>query len=172
MENRIRYYLDFADRIVGIGGPWDEFAQENNGQKVFSSDVCGRSLFDFINGESTKMWCRTILELARLQKRPIHREYRCDSPGVQRFMRMHIHPYQETGLMVEHEVVDVIDKDAAVSIVHKSQTLSASYHIRCSVCGQVEYEGAFREPSVIMAGEDGMIAVIYSVCPRCKNKRS
>lgn len=172
MVGRITYYLDSENRIIGLSGPWDEFAEENKGNKVFSRDVCGRSLFDFINGESTQMWCRTILELARLNRRTIHREYRCDSPNVQRFMMMHIQPYKESGLMVEHEVIDIIKKESAVYIVHKSQCPSASYFIRCSVCGQIEFEREWQEPSAIMAEEDGSIAVIYSVCPGCKNKRS
>jgi hypothetical protein len=58
------YLLDNQNRIVSTCGGWDQFATANESIKVSSNDILGRSIWDFIAGDMTRItvpYCRLLV---------------------------------------------------------------------------------------------------------------
>ncbi|MFN4281706.1 MAG: hypothetical protein ACK4NA_03600 [Alphaproteobacteria bacterium] len=86
------YLADRSGIIMAVGRPaWEAFAEETAADVSDSDAVVGRSLFDMFRGDPVKDAYRELHESAWLRgKRMISFEYRCDSPAVERHMRMSI----------------------------------------------------------------------------------
>jgi hypothetical protein len=82
------YLLDKLIRIVSTSGVWDQFAAKNEGEKASLRDTCGRAIWDFVTGDTTRKWLDIVFQLARYSITTIEQHYRCDSPDIKRFMRM------------------------------------------------------------------------------------
>ncbi|TWI74001.1 hypothetical protein LZ24_01231 [Desulfobotulus alkaliphilus] len=160
------YLLDKGDRIVSVGGAWDSFAKENGAAKVFSGDVCGRSVWDYVTGDATRMWLEALFQLARLRRTEIERPYRCDSPDVKRFMRMRIAVEQGGLLRIGHEILATEKRPASVHIQYGSET-TKNLRQRCSICGRIRGDG-WQEPHPEDADISGILVVIYTVCKDCR----
>lgn len=161
------YCLDREQRITSVSGPWDQFARENGGPDVLAGRVCGRSIWDFVNGDATRMWLNALFQLAFVRNEMVERPYRCDSPDFKRFMRMQIFP--ETGgvLRVEHELLSLEKRIRPVYICHESTIKAPIIHLRCSICGRVKIGGVWEEPGQRHCKSSGSIVVAYSVCDDC-----
>ena len=173
----ISYTVDKTDTIVAVSGLWDEFARDNGGEKSQASAVIGRKLDQFINGDATRMFVRTMIMSARTLKRPIYRPYRCDSSKDKRFMEMTILP-QENG-MVELVHRELHHEPLAQKIPHIVAPLGASHNSllkRCSLCNRIEIQGIWSEIDEALNTnrlEPGTrsLKVVYGVCPDCLTRR-
>jgi hypothetical protein len=164
----ITYWLDTKDRISSIHGPWDKFADENDGVGVRACDVYGRSIWDYVTGDTTRMWLGAVFQLARLRGVRIERPYRCDSPDLKRFMRMHISPDEKGGLQIEHKMLNIEERISPIYIQHGSENVSKNLTLRCSFCGRVKQREAWLEPPSVHAITPCKIIVAYSVCEDCQ----
>lgn len=173
----ISYTVDKADTIVAVSGLWDEFARDNGGEKSQASAVIGRKLDQFINGDATRMFVRTMIMSARTLKRPIYRPYRCDSSKDKRFMEMTILP-QEDGMVVlvhrelHHEPLAQRTPRIVASLGASNNALLK----RCSLCNRIEIQGIWSEIDEALAAnrlEAGAtsLKVVYGVCPDCLTRR-
>lgn len=86
-----RYELDEFDTISSVGGAWDQFAIANEAPHLQQNALVGRPLLNSITGDESKSLYRRILERVR-QGRRISVPFRCDAPGVRRFMELHMVP--------------------------------------------------------------------------------
>ena len=161
------YHLDKNDRIVAVGGPWDEFANENGGLYVRVQDVLGRLIWEFVTDDITRMWLDTLLQLARIRQKTVERFYRCDSPELKRFMCMRIIPEENSLLRIEHEVLSVEQRAVPVHIRFAASVPGQNLRLRCSVCGRVKMDEVWQEPVVEQGDGAGGILVAYSVCETC-----
>ena len=105
MAFELFYRLDNTDRIFDTGGAWNQFAKENAGTELLGSAVIGRSLYDFIHGDVSRMFVRTLVDGVRILNRPRMVPYRCDSPGLRRYMEMSITCEPGGGILLEHRQV-------------------------------------------------------------------
>jgi hypothetical protein len=164
--SNIVYVLDKHDRILSLDGDWDRFVHENDGVNLYSQDVCGRKIWDFISGDATRMWLETVFQFVRLRGAKIERPYRCDSPHLKRFMRMRIHFIEEGMLRLEHEILATEQRFAPVHITYGAHA-QRNARQRCSICGRVN-NGGWREPTAELAHASAGILVIYTVCEDCQ----
>lgn len=163
----VKYLLDDKERIISISGPWDQFADENNGVSVRACDVCGHSIWDYVTGDSTRMWLSAVFQLARLRGVSIERPYRCDSPKLKRFMRMRIDPDERGILQIEHALLNTEERTAPVYIQYGSENTDKNLKLRCSFCGRVK-QREWVEPLAEQAATLCKIIVAYSVCEDCQ----
>lgn len=166
---RIQYRLDKSDLIVDVGGAWDRMAVENGGNELCGHSVLGRSLYDFISGDVSKMFVRTIIDGVRVLRRPRTVPYRCDSPGLRRFMEMSISCEDGGGLLLEHRQLRTEATgrrfDFTVGVAPVRQMV-----VRCSHCNSVKFSGVWGEPERVLPEAPGKVPVIYGVCPNCMDK--
>ncbi len=168
-NSNIAYLLDNREYILSVEGAWDEFAYKNDGESVYACDVCGRSIWDFVNGDVTRMWLSTVFQLARLCNMTVERPYRCDSPHEKRFMRMRIIPERDGVLRIMHELLMTEKLDIPLHIkcgVEKAMD-KVKPMLRCSFCGRVRQGELWEEPSMEHAGTLREIIVGYSLCENC-----
>lgn len=169
----ICYWLDISDVIVEIGPGWDDFARENNALELDARKVVGRNVIDFVSGDVTKMYVRTILQSARLLRSPLVRLYRCDSPDQRRFMEMRL-TLQDDGLLKwEHRMIRAENLQRRMSFRLATGTQAARCVVRCSMCNRLKSAKGWHEPDLAPSPvpvENEAIPVIYGVCPDCQGR--
>jgi hypothetical protein len=168
----ICYWLNMSDVIVRVAPGWDASAIENDARNLMSQTVVGRYILDFVVGDATKMYVRAMLQSARIIRRPLVREYRCDSPDTRRFMKMRL-MLEENGLLRwEHGLLktESFSKRHLFSTINQRGSGRAHFTVRCSMCNAVKVSGVWGDPDEILhsAGEE-TVPVIYGVCPNCLN---
>lgn len=166
------YWLDEDNRIEQVSGPtWDRFAAENRGDALLGERVLGRSLMDFIAGDTTRMWVHAVISYARLLGKAVSREYRCDSPDERRYMRMDIEPLGDGRLRVDHWLLRTESVPAPIDFQTATEAERAAFH-RCSICNRVRIRGFWVEahPAVFehLGTEDATLPVVYAVCDDCQ----
>ncbi len=162
------YWLNQDECIAKVCSQWDQFAYENDGKVVVQSRVASRPIWDYISGDATKMWLRTLLNLCRVRNAPVERPYRCDSPEKKRYMTMTIFPEEGGKLRVEHRVKKEEERSKPVYIAPGTGNKLC---FRCSICGRIKKDEQWYEPddSTLNAGNsDRTHQVAYTVCGQCK----
>lgn len=166
-EYSLFYRLDKGDRITEVGGAWDRMAQENDGGQLCGGSVLGAPLYDFVSGDVSKMFVRTVIDGVRVLQRSRTVSYRCDSPGLRRYMEMTITCEPGGGVLLEHRQLRTEASGRRVDFRLATQPVRQMI-VRCSHCNGIKINGAWGEPEAMMpAGMAGDIPVIYGVCPRC-----
>jgi hypothetical protein len=168
MDIPTQYELDSKNVITAVNPAWEAFALANAGRQLLAEQVVGRRLFDYITGDPTRMYLEALLQTVRRAAAPLVRPYRCDSPGLRRFMEMEIRPLAGGGLELSHRLLRTQLIERPVSF---TTTAAAGGQLlkRCSVCGRLAQPGGWREPSDVAAA-GGELPVIYTVCPDCKTQ--
>lgn len=165
-------WIDHLDRIVRVGPFWDQFLLDNDGGgECSSSEIQGKSVWEFVLGDPTRIWLNTLLSLARLRKSPVERPYRCDSPHVRRFMQMNIIPEETKLVRMEHILVREEQRVVTVEI-HLAPRVAENLYRRCSICCRVDFGGTWTEPDNPPEswGDAPLrpLQVIYAVCEECQ----
>ena len=162
------YWLDDSLRITKVSEAWDQFAQDNEGEQALGVIVRGRSLWDFVVDDVTRMWLEVLIKLARMRNEQIERPYRCDSPELKRYMLMRITPEGQDSLRVDHILISTAPRRRPVHIhpARRAPFLSMARR-RCSMCGRVASGDMWLEPDDDPASEGATLTVIYTVCEDC-----
>lgn len=164
-----RYRLDAGDRIVEVGGAWDRFACENGAEDLAGEQVIGLPLRSFIAGDVTRMFIDTLLARVRLTGRPAVVPYRCDSPGLKRFMEMSL-TLEGRSLLAEHRLVG--EQPLPRPLTFRTATAGGRWVRRCSMCNRVATrDGApLVEPECLPEAAATVCEVIYGVCAECRER--
>lgn len=166
-DNSLFYRLDKGDRITEIGGSWDRMAQENGGDHLCGQAVLGFPLYDYISGDVSKMFVRTVIDGVRVLGRTRTVPYRCDSPGLRRYMEMSVAFEPGGGVLLEHRQLRTESTGRRFDFQVGVQPLRKMV-IRCSHCNRLKVEGVWDEAeSQLPAERASMVPVIYGVCPQC-----
>jgi len=170
----VEYRLDERDRITEVNADWKRFAKENGGENLIAESVIGRSLRDFISGDTTRMFVSALLQATRLtgQQRTI--QYRCDSSDTKRYMAMDIVPVNSGELISRHRVLRELKLPVSLtfSAIKAGQKTLIK---RCSMCNRlasgdgppVEPEDAER---LGWLSQPANALVIYCVCKDCAKR--
>ncbi|MFA7268836.1 MAG: hypothetical protein WC073_05790 [Sterolibacterium sp.] len=84
------YRLDKDDLLVFFNDQWDSFAEDNGSPDLIGKNIDKRPIWDFIHDAETRHLHETLLKKARSGKRGLNVPFRCDAPGLRRFMDMDI----------------------------------------------------------------------------------
>jgi len=82
--------IDSHNVIVDLNRAWLDFAIENDAPELTRDAVVGRSLWDFIAGWEVRYIYEAIIRKVRKERVLIRVPFRCDSPGVRRYMDVDI----------------------------------------------------------------------------------
>lgn len=82
--------VDADGNIAAVNDEWVEFARENGAPELDRDAVVGRDIWGFIAGMETRHISRLLLDKAGRSGKGLTIPYRCDSPGLRRFMEMEI----------------------------------------------------------------------------------
>lgn len=162
------YWVDGKDLIIRLSSSWDDFALENGGKSVITTEVIGRPLFDYIAGDPSRMWMETVLKLVRITGKMVEREYRCDTPELRRFMKMQLVPEGGGVVRVDHHVLRTEPRERRVEFIPKPDS-TVTITKRCSICGRISSGERWIEAdqSDVDALRVKKIPVVYTVCGEC-----
>lgn len=166
MSPQVVYWLDKTDRIVNVNKAWDDFALANNGQSVTRDHVLGRNLRNFLTGDTTQMFMDLVLQKARSSSETITYPYRCDSPGLKRFMEMNVVPMGNDLLMLIHTCLREETMKPQLFIRPSQRNVRVK---RCSICNKIN-RGSYWEEAwegFHRLVERVWLEVLYDVCPTC-----
>jgi len=172
VDTDVTYRLDAKDVIVEVGGAWDEFARRNGGPGLEVDRVVGRSLYEHVTGEVTRMFVWTMFDAARKLGIERTQPYRCDTPDLKRFMEMRIVPGPAGTILVRHRLVSTEPIIPHVRVrAAMPGTPLRQVVLRCSSCNQLRHQGVWVEPEHLakdVSGGDLDVQVAYSICPSCR----
>lgn len=164
------YWLDGSDHLVRVSDSWDVFALSNDGESCRWESIRGRPLWEFVSGDPTRMWLRTLMGHVRISAGEVERPYRCDSPTERRHMAMRIVAEPGSQLRIENVVLRSEPREHVVRVEPTPPSLGRSSR-RCSVCGRIGRGARWFEPESQEARElldaSGTLRVIYGVCEPC-----
>jgi len=131
----ISYRIDEADRLIAVGGGWDQFASENDGAGAQPEAVLGRSLWDFVTGPTLRELYRRLMKEVR-SGRPVRFRCRCDAPAQRRVFLISIDPLP-SGQVEYTTLLTAIERREAVTWLDAQQPRSSDLVCVCSWCGRV-----------------------------------
>ncbi len=168
----LHYVVDPENIIVGVGGPWDEFARQNDGHGALSDRIVGTPLLKHVSGDISRGFVEAVLNSARILNAPRSVAYRCDSPGFKRFMEMSVSPLGDQRLKILHRIVRVEPFPAPLRFAADTKQPRSSALIRCTMCNRVKGNGAWQEPDEAFSHQllksKVVNSVIYGICDSCR----
>lgn len=171
-KNDVSYSIDKYDRIVRVGGTWDETARDSGSDRLIADRVTGTNLFSHISGEPTRNFVWTMIDAVRKLQRPCRRRYRCDTPNLKRNMEMTIMPDGNDLVSLEHRLISTEPLSRPL-LFRSAEPLDdrKPLRLRCSMCNRVRLGQDWHEPDEQpdLVGKPEPISVIYSICGGCRD---
>lgn len=178
--------VDRTNRIVAIGGPWDEVALANGGAAVVVERVLGTGLIDHVHGDPARMLVLTVLDRVRRFGTPRSVPYRCDTPHLKRWMEMTLTPAPDGTVTFEHRLLrsESMQRPVRFAAARPGAPRRPAI-IRCSSCNRVRDASGWHEPDAVRFSAeavdrppgtavgapprpDAPILVGYGVCDACR----
>lgn len=89
----VLYVLDRDLRILYCNQAWDDFAAQNEGQKLIRTSILGQSILQAIAAPLQEFYA-TVFQYVRENGQPFELEYECSSPELFRVFHMRVLPVQ------------------------------------------------------------------------------
>ena len=169
---RYRYRVDAADVLVWVDELWLAFAKENGAPGLTREMVLGRSLWDFVVGDELCQLYREMHSRVRQSGLPAILPFRCDSPWLQRHMRLTISSEDNGQLAYESLLVSAVPQSNR-EVLDTWRPRSATTLAICSCCRR-----ALLEPVGWLDLEDASVrlqlfeghsvpTLRHTICPDC-----
>jgi hypothetical protein len=167
------YRLDSEDRITYVNEEWGRFAAENGAPELEASNVIGRSIWAFVTGKETQQLYRVAFGRVRSHRRVVSIPFRCDSPGMRRYMSLQAVPLDDWAVEVVSRIERVVKRDSMSLLELPTRTTERRLQI-CSFCKRVhlghkkwaEVEGAVAELDLV--GSKSQLNLNHVVCEQCR----
>jgi len=169
-QRDVCYRIDSDDRIIYVNDQWDRFAGGNDGDGVRSSEVLGRSLWDFIDGLTTQQIYRQIVKRSRAGN-AVDYPLRCDAPDRRRLLQMDVRPADGGAVEFRSRIVSEEPRQA-LSLLDRRFPRTGDLITVCSWCEKVrvggrwvEVEDAIAALGLFQQGE--LPALTHGICRDC-----
>jgi hypothetical protein len=166
------YLVDPSDALVSVNPAWSTSAVSGDAPGLAGPEVIGRSLWEFVSDGTTRQLYRAMLDRVRTTRRPIAFHFRCDTPAMQRLLRMQLSP--EPGGVVRFEVHKVAERSRPPVALLNPKTPRSTAIVRiCGWCkrlplpddGWVEVEAAVDHLDLL--DSPVLPALSHGMCPDC-----
>jgi hypothetical protein len=168
---KFRYRVDASDVVVWVDSWWLAFARENGATELTEAAVLGRSLWDFVAGSETQRIYRELHVQVRRSGRPAVVMFRCDSPSLQRHMRLKVTRDDED--LLYESVLLRVEPQHYLSVLDAEQPRSDSFLTMCSVCKRalLETSGWLNVDDICnrlrLLERPRIPELRYAICPDC-----
>ena len=168
---QISYSIDSQDRIVHTDGSWDKFAVLNGSPDLVNSKIIGRSLWDFISDDTVRQLYRQILVHVR-SGGSMRFDFRCDSPGIRRFLHMYIAQAPSGEIQFETDTYHV-EQRLAPDILRSSEIHAGPVLVTCSWCKKINTSGntwheVERAVQIMpLFSRDSLPLLSHGICTEC-----
>ena len=164
------YEVDASNRLIDVDPFWDVFALANGAQGNVTRDkIIGQPLMDFVTGDMTRMYVDVALKSARLKQMPRVLSYRCDAPGLKRWLEMTVEPLSGGRVRISHRLVSSSPTKIRSEFRYSPKFVQ---WLRCSQClklALIDTPDVWHLPeSIDLFQSGGVVMVSDSVCPACQ----
>jgi len=183
----IPYLVDEGGIILAVGeSSWREFADQNDTPTLTVESVVGRFLFDMLAGERVREIYRKLhASVWRGAPPQIFFDFRCDAPGVERYMRLALSAIKVDGAIVAvlyqsqllHEKMRVpMNLFSPERFITNMKTYRDDQIVTmCSYCHDVAWPVGAKEDSRTWISPDTYyqrgvapdMVVSHGICPDC-----
>lgn len=170
MARDIRYTLNEHDHIVAVNDEWDAFAAANGAAHLTAGQVLGRSIWDFVTDNTTRLLYRDVLARVR-RNRAIRFTFRCDAPDCRRQLEMEVSadPSGRTSFCVRTLAEEPRPTQPLLDVAHprNSQWLRV-----CGWCKKVDLRGRWVEveeavEALGLFNQADLPQVTHGICDDC-----
>ena len=167
-----QYRVDADDKIVWLNSLWLGFARENDAVGLIEESVLGRSIWDFVAGDVTRKLYLEVHSRVRSSGKPAVLPFRCDSPSLQRQMRLTI-TSEDTGQLMYDSVLVGTKPQRSLRVLDPAQPRSKSFLTMCSCFKRILLEPAgwldVLEIAIKLRLLEAQEApeIRYTMCPDC-----
>ncbi|MEM6257183.1 MAG: hypothetical protein AAGI37_02575 [Planctomycetota bacterium] len=134
------YLLDRGDRVAKVCPHWSEFARQRMAVRLDEEVVLGRSLWEFVQGGATQRLYDALIHKARRTGRKLTFNYRGDSPGAVRYMRMTLLPGFAGIVRFRSELLHEQPRQRSVYFTHACSPRRPEL-LQCCLCQRLEHNG-------------------------------
>lgn len=168
------YVLDRGDRIVKVCPHWSRVARDRMAMYLDDEVVIGSSLWDYVHGGATQRLYDALLFYARRSGRKIDFNYRGDSPGAIRYMRMILIPGPGGAVRFRSELLHEQSRQRQIYFTHAAYPRHPDL-LQCALCQKLEYNGRWHTVGEALAYTDAIDELMPTevgdtVCESCITK--
>jgi hypothetical protein len=143
-EADITYRIDDVNRLIAVGGAWDEFALANGAAELVAPAPLGRGILEFIADHATAHIYQELFLGVRHRGRSTSFPIRCDSAGVRRHLQVTIALADGGDIAVTSRVLRIerrsLEWPSAEGADHTNDHLNV-----CGWCKRFDVQGGWLE---------------------------
>jgi hypothetical protein len=165
----VTYWVNLNYRIKKVNDAFMELAGSEMPPPLDQITWEGADIMDLIEGEECRLFYQVMLQRVRITGKPYAYPYRCDSPGVARYMRMQLTP--EAGNVIRHDNFTELERKLIPRI--RFYQGDASNMKRCSICNRLKSGHTWvdlMEENIFYKDTITSWPVDYTVCTDCLKK--
>jgi hypothetical protein len=166
------YHIDKHDRIEYVDSNWSDFALENAGEYLIPDSIVGTTIWRYLTDDTTVSIYQSVFERVRRVGTSIELPFRCDSPGIRRFMKLEVEPLDDGQIRFRSHLI----REEPRTFIHALSAhfkRSNTFVTMCSWCKKVkldenqwvEIERAIQELNLFQHNQIPMIS--HGICPSC-----
>lgn len=135
----ISYIVDEQDRLLAVSPEWMPFALKNDAAELAPEQVAGRSLWSFIDDESTRELYEAVL--AHVRSGPETDLFlRCDAPERRRLIEMIVTRRPDGNVEFRTRLIGSKDRSEQ-RLLARSTPRTAQHLLLCSWCDRINVDG-------------------------------
>lgn len=134
------YLLDRHDRVARLCPCWSDVARQRMALCLDDEFVLGRPIWDFVHGGATQRVYDALLHHVRRTGRKASFNYRGDSPGAIRYMRMLLLPCPQGSVRFRSELLFDQPRERSVYFTHVAYPRHPEL-MQCGLCHKLEHNG-------------------------------
>jgi len=165
------YKIDARDRIISISPEWVTFAEANQAADIPRA-VLGSSLWSHLYGAETVHVYQALLRRLRQEECLLTVPFRCDSPGIRRYLQMVMQPFPDHAVEFVCTILREEPRDE-VALLNPATQRDDRFIVMCGWCKKVQTsEWVEVEEAIIrlhLFDQPRLPHITHGVCPRCKH---
>ena len=168
------YHINDNDLLVHFNDQWNTFAEDNSSSHLTTEKIYNKSIWDFIQDAETRHIHEILLKKVRTDKVNLTIPFRCDSPGLRRYIEMNINPVDNGNIEYLCRLVKTEKRDPILLFSGEVSDPDALIRM-CSWCkkidtGDNDWKEAEEAIDVLgLFSKDYMPQISHTICDACYN---
>ena len=172
-SERFEYTVDAQDVIQAVNEPWRNFAEKNEAFGL-GDKVIGTWLWQHMEGLEIKHLYRSLLDRVRKSGQAVQIPFRCDSPGMARYMVIEVIPLEEGAVRFASWIENEVPREEIRALEAGQEVDPDRIAKMCTWCKRIDVgrdDWRELEEGLSQAGLlklDPVPRIQHGVCPDCR----
>lgn len=169
--NPLIHRVNHHDQITFVNAGWKKFAIRNGMPAEMVVNVVGASLWRYISEPTSRNFYAVIMAKVRKTGQTIKLPFRCDSPGIRRFMELHIISLGENHLEFRSHLLRQ-ERRKPVALLNPALPRDSKLLIMCAWCKRVKADEWMEVEDIVqklkLFDTRPLPSLSHGICPDCK----